>query len=659
MCFGKGSAATTARPGRRGRKAPKQARPEKARPEARPEKARPEGRGRRGAAKKALQRRSAASEGAAQRARHQKARKRPRRRGQTGAARETRGAAKEGAASGGAAQEGAATQARPKKARPEARPRGAAQKQPRATGDPDAELEELSRAGRVRRSMRTSKRSAERDATQNSRSPDVRQDEPKTKHTHKATHTLRHPRRRPEEVRRARESKALGPDADLEEAGRGRPDPPRRRPRGGQQCFGEGSAAPTARPGRRGQKGARRGQRRSAAGAARKGAARGGAAKRRGQRSAWPEAHGWKRMAWRGQEARPNQPRATGDPAAELEELSRAGRVQRSMQTSRRPAERTRRRTRGVQPCARTSPNQSKHPTQHTQQDTPDADLKRSVVRGSQRRSAPTPTSKRQVVGDPTHQDADLEEDSSALAREARHQRRGQEGAAERRQPQPKARRGRRSQRRKTGSAQHQRMAGSAWLEARVGVAQPNGPHAHLAGATRRRRTRRAQPSPRRRRRRTRGAQPCARSRRGQKRRTGSSQCKRMAGSAWQDAQAGAAPLTGQHAHLAGATRRRRTRRAQPSPRRRRRRARGAQSCAKSEGADAELEELSRAPNSSPNCETTRKGTGLNSLFNGLALGIKTSPDADLQRSAADVGLKRPDAKASLRLKRRGPHKAY
>jgi hypothetical protein len=49
----------------------------------------------------------------------------------------------------------------------------------------------------------------------------------------------------------------------------------------------------------------------------------------------------------------------------------------------------------------------------------------------------------------------------------------------------------------------------------------------------------------------------------------------------------------------------------------------------------------------------------LNSLFNGLALGIKTSPDADLKRSAADAGLTRPDAKASLRPKRRGPHKAY
>jgi hypothetical protein len=45
-------------------------------------------------------------------------------------------------------------------------------------------------------------------------------------------------------------------------------------------------------------------------------------------------------------------------------------------------------------------------------------------------RTGPTQTSKRLVAGDPTYQDADLEEVSSALAREARPQRRGQEGAA-------------------------------------------------------------------------------------------------------------------------------------------------------------------------------------------------------------------------------------
>jgi hypothetical protein len=59
-------------------------------------------------------------------------------------------------------------------------------------------------------------------------------------------------------------------------------------------------------------------------------------------------------------------------------------------------------------------------------------------VRGSRKRSAPTQASKRLVVDDPTHQDAALEEASSALAREARPQRRGREGAAERRQARKK-----------------------------------------------------------------------------------------------------------------------------------------------------------------------------------------------------------------------------
>jgi hypothetical protein len=124
-----------------------------------------------------------------------------------------------------------------REAQGKARPRRRGQTPPRAVGDPDAELEEPSRAGRAQRSMQTSKRPAERDATQNSRSSAVRQEEPKPKQKPTNTHTARQPRRRPEEVSRARESSGQG---------------------------------------------ARRGQRRCDAGAAR-GAASEGAARRRGQ----------------------------------------------------------------------------------------------------------------------------------------------------------------------------------------------------------------------------------------------------------------------------------------------------------------------------------------------------------------------------------------
>jgi hypothetical protein len=109
--------------------------------------------------------------------------------------------------------------------------------------------------------------------------------------------------------------------------------------------------------------------------------------------SARPGAHGWKRMARRGQEARPKptaceakiQPRATGDPDAELEELSRAGRVRRSMQTSKRSAERDATQNSRSSDVRQDEPTQSTHTTQHTPYDTPDADLKRSVVRGSKK----------------------------------------------------------------------------------------------------------------------------------------------------------------------------------------------------------------------------------------------------------------------------------
>jgi hypothetical protein len=181
----------------------------------------------------------------------------------------------------------------------------------------------------------------------------VRQDEPNQAHTHNATHTIRHPRRRPDEVSRARESKAPGPDADLEEAGRGRPDPPRRRPRGGQQCFGEGSAAPTARPGRRGRR--RKAQANGAAKQARPEKARPGKARPNG---AARKAQGRKRKAgsaWHGaaEEARPKptardrQPRRRTRRAqscgacpaldADLEEVRRAGRDAELEEFSRAP----------------------------------------------------------------------------------------------------------------------------------------------------------------------------------------------------------------------------------------------------------------------------------------------------------------------------------
>jgi hypothetical protein len=91
---------------------------------------------------------------------------------------------------------------------------------PRATGDPAAELEELSRAGNVRRSMQTSKRSAERDATQNTRSSDARQD---------ATHTNGRPRRRPEEVSRAGSQKRPAPTQASKRLAKGDPAEQNRR----------------------------------------------------------------------------------------------------------------------------------------------------------------------------------------------------------------------------------------------------------------------------------------------------------------------------------------------------------------------------------------------------------------------------------------------
>jgi hypothetical protein len=92
--------------------------------------------------------------------------------------------------------------------------------QPRATGDPAAELEELSRAGNVRRSMQTSKRSAERDATQNTRSSDARQD---------ATHTKGRPRRRPEEASRAGSQKRPAPTQASKRLAKGDPAEQNRR----------------------------------------------------------------------------------------------------------------------------------------------------------------------------------------------------------------------------------------------------------------------------------------------------------------------------------------------------------------------------------------------------------------------------------------------
>jgi hypothetical protein len=175
----------------------------------------------------------------------------------------------------------------------------------------------------------------------------VRQDEPKPKQTQSTTHTLRDSRRRPEEVSRARESRALGPDADLEEADRGRPDPPRRRPRGGQLCFGEGSAANQAQ-GRKLMAG-----------------------------SAWLTVQPEKARP----EARPkrrgqyNRARQATPPQNSKSSVVR-GMSDARCRPRRGPQSGTRRRTRGAQTRAR---------TQHTQTDAPDADLKRSVVQGVKR----------------------------------------------------------------------------------------------------------------------------------------------------------------------------------------------------------------------------------------------------------------------------------
>jgi hypothetical protein len=99
---------------------------------------------------------------------------------------------------------------------------------------------------------------------------------------------------------------------------------------------------------------------------------------------------------------------------ADLEEIRRAGRDAGLGESRRAPGR------------AQTTHT---HKATHTLR-LPDADLKRSAVRGSRKRKAPTQASKRLVVGSPTCQDADLEEVSRALAREARPQRRGQGGAA-------------------------------------------------------------------------------------------------------------------------------------------------------------------------------------------------------------------------------------
>jgi hypothetical protein len=185
---------------------------------------------------------------------------------------------------------GAARKARPKGARRDQRrgEAGAARegklarpKQPRATGDPDAEPEELSRAGRARRSMQTSKRSAERDATQNSRSSDVRQD---------ATHTGDTP---DADLKRSvvQGVKEAGPDADLEEAGRGRPARTNRRrdaalSERGQPCGQTSPRAALEEVSRAEQVDDEKAQ-------GKKRMAR----KKRMAESARLEAHGWRRMA--------------------------------------------------------------------------------------------------------------------------------------------------------------------------------------------------------------------------------------------------------------------------------------------------------------------------------------------------------------------------
>jgi hypothetical protein len=193
-----------------------------------------------------------------------------------------------------------------------------------------------------------------------------------TTHTHTATHTIRLP---DADLKRSavRGSRSARPRRGPRKAGRGQPNLPRRRPRGGQLCLGEGSAAPTARPGRRGHQGARRGQRRGAVGAARKGAAREGAAQ-----GAAREAQGRERKAgsaWQGAAKRrgQNQPRARpkysrarqatptqNSRSSDVRDVSDA-----RCRPRRDPQSGTRRRTRGVQTCARTSPRKA-----HTQSNT-------------------------------------------------------------------------------------------------------------------------------------------------------------------------------------------------------------------------------------------------------------------------------------------------